>query len=175
MKHTLQISFILICLLFASTGMFAQEGPTGSSPNVAYWVDYWSRPPVNLFGPDQEAFNTNLQPLLFPWNDHDEPSNPSVLDSDAEWLKAHPDVRFYIDGYASSRGDLFYNLLLSQRRADWVKQTLLSRGVAKSQILVAAGWGQSYPVCPELNDECWSKNRLVRFVYAPPQAATLGK
>ena len=27
--------------------------------------------------------------------------------------------------------------------------------------------GDLYPVCPETNDECWSKNRLVRFVYSP--------
>jgi outer membrane protein OmpA-like peptidoglycan-associated protein len=33
--------------------------------------------------------------------------------------------------------------------------------------VLAVGWGQLYPVCPELTDECWSKNRLVRFLYSP--------
>lgn len=57
--------------------------------------------------------------------------------------------------------------LLSQRRADWVRQVLVGRGISDNRIKVAAGWGELYPVCPEENDECWSKNRLVRFVYSP--------
>lgn len=104
---------------------------------------------------------------IFPWNDHDEPSNPSALDDNVQWLKAHPNVRFYVDGYASSRGELIYNLNLSQRRAEWVKQTLVNRGIPEDRIVLAVGWGQLYPVCAELNDECWSKNRLVRFTYSP--------
>jgi peptidoglycan-associated lipoprotein len=90
-----------------------------------------------------------------------------ALDENIQWLKDHPNVHFYVHGYASSRGEPIYNLNLSQRRADWVKQQLVSRGVSESRIRVAVGWGELYPVCPELNDECWSKNRLVRFVYSP--------
>jgi len=153
-------------ILLSSSRIFAQSVSAGS-PDASYWVDYWSRPPLAMFGPDEEAFNKNLQVLFFPWNDHDEPSNPAVLDSNAQWLKDHSNVRFYVDGYASSRGDLVYNLALAQRRADWVKRALISRGVAENRIKIATGWGQLYPVCPELNDECWTKNRLVRLQYAP--------
>ena len=60
-----------------------------------------------------------------------------------------------------------FNLALSQRRADWVKQTLVSRGISESRIVLAVGWGQLYPVCAELNDQCWSRNRIVRFLYSP--------
>ena len=75
MTHSLRLSLQLLSILvFASTGVFGQTETPGSSPNVAYWVDYWSRPPVILFGPDEEAFNQNMQPILFPYNDHDEPS-----------------------------------------------------------------------------------------------------
>jgi len=155
-----------IVLLFAGSAAFAQETSTNSLTDTAYWVNYWSHPPVALFGPDEEAFNSGLQVVFFPWNDHDEPSNPAALDTNAEWLKAHPSVRFYIDGYASSRGNLTYNLALSQRRAEWVRKALVSRGVDDSRIKLAVGWGQMYPVCPELNDGCWAKNRLVRFQYA---------
>jgi len=147
--------------------MFAQDGPIQPTTEVAYWVDYWSRPPLGLFGPDEDGFNQNMQAILFPWNDHEEPSNPDALDNDVQWLKDHPGVRFYIDGYASSRGELIYNLALSQRRASWVKQALVSRGISESRIKIAAGWGQMYPNCPDLSDPCWSKNRLVRFQYSP--------
>lgn len=154
-------------VLLSSPAMFAQTETGGPNRDAAFWVDHWSRPPVIVFGPQEETFYQNMQVIMFPWNDHDEPSNPTALDSNAQWLKDHPDVRFYVDGYASSRGDWLYNLHLSQRRAEWVKQQLVSRGVAESRIKVAAGWGELYPVCPETNDECWTKNRLVRLVYAP--------
>jgi outer membrane protein OmpA-like peptidoglycan-associated protein len=64
---------------------------------------------------------------------------------------------------------LVYNLLVSQRRADWVKQALIAKGTPKNRIVLTVGWGQLYPVCPELNDDCWSwsKNRLVRLAYSP--------
>lgn len=162
-----RITLIAAIVLLTSTPIFAQAGSEMSSSDAAYWVNYWSRPPVPLFGLDEEEFNKNMQVILFPWNDHDDPSNPSALDNDVQWLRDHPNVRFYVDGYASSRGDLLYNLALSQRRADWVKKVLVSRGIAENRIKVSAGWGELYPICPELNDECWSKNRLVRFLYAP--------
>src|SRR5262244_193378 len=99
------ITFIAAMVLLTGTAVLAQSDSTSASSwNAAFWVDHWSRPRVILFGPDEEAFNSNMQPVLFPWNDHDEPSNPNVLDSNAQWLKDHPNMRFYIDGYASTRG-----------------------------------------------------------------------
>jgi len=163
-----RIVFALITiLLLSSTAMFAQQDALESSADVSFWVSYWGQPRVILYGPEEEAFNTNVHEILFPWNDHDEPSNPNALDDNAQWLKNHSTDRFYIEGYASSRGDLTYNLALSQRRADWVKQALISRGIPENRIALAVGWGQLYPVCPETNDECWAKNRLVRLVYSP--------
>jgi outer membrane protein OmpA-like peptidoglycan-associated protein len=147
----------------ASTDVVFSEPPS----DVAFWVAYWGKPRVALFGPEEEAFNQNVHELTFPWNDHDDPSNPNVLDDNVKWLKDHPNDRFYIEGYASSRGELGYNLDLSRRRVEWVKQALIGKGIAENRIVLAVPWGQLYPVCAELNDECWSKNRLVRFVYSP--------
>ena len=161
------ILLLVVVTLLTSVRTIAQAGAEGPSLDTLYWVKYWPQPPIALFGPDEEAFNKGMEVILFPYNDHDEPSNPSALDSNAQWLKDHPNVRFYVDGYASSRGDTIYNLALAHRRAAWVKQALISRGVADNRIKVATGWGELYPVCPEATDECWTKNRLVRFVYAP--------
>jgi outer membrane protein OmpA-like peptidoglycan-associated protein len=163
-RNTLLIATLM---LISHAVMSAQTAPLNPNNDVGFWVDHWSHPPLALFGPDEETFNQNIKVILFPWDDHDEPSNAAALDENVQWLKDHADVRFYIHGYASSRGELIYNLNLSQRRADWVKQTLVSRGISESRIRVAVGWGELYPVCPESNDECWSKNRLVRFVYSP--------
>ena len=94
-----------------------------------------------LFGPEQEAFNQNVHEILFPLNVYDQPVNPNTLDEDAAWLKEHAGDRFYIEGYASSDGLLGYNLTLSNRRADWVKQALISKGIAENQIVLASAVG----------------------------------
>jgi outer membrane protein OmpA-like peptidoglycan-associated protein len=157
---------IAMVLLFTGPAAFAQQQVSVGSKDDAFWIAYWESPRL-FFGSEEEAFYKNMKEVMFPWNNHDEPSNPGVLDENVQWLKDHPNVRFYVDGYASSRGELIYNLNLSQRRAQWVKQALVSRGISDNRIVLAVGWGQLYPVCPELNDECWSRNKLVRFIYSP--------
>jgi outer membrane protein OmpA-like peptidoglycan-associated protein len=161
------IFFTSAFILLIRVAAFAQMGSWEPRTDVAYWVDYWSRHPVIVQGPEGEAFYQNMQVILFPNDGDNDPSNPDALDSDVRWLKDHPNVRFYVDGYASSRGDWLYNLGLAQRRADWVKQILVGQGIAEDRIRVSAGFGELYPVCPETDDECWSKNRLVRFLYSP--------
>jgi outer membrane protein OmpA-like peptidoglycan-associated protein len=170
-----RLGFVVIAILFLTNiQIFAQQGagPTDvafseSSTDVAFWVAYWGRPRVVLFGPAEEAFNTNVQPVVFPFNKDDNPLNPNILDANVQYLKDHANDRFYIEGYASSEGDLGYNLALSRRRAAWVKEVLISKGIAENRIALATPWGELFPVCAESNEECLSKNRLVRFIYSP--------
>ena len=164
MRYRLAFAIAVTLLLFSAT-MFAQV--TSSDAAGAFWVSYWAAPPVILFGPEEDAFYKNMKDVMFLRNDYDAPTNPSALDDNVQWLKEHPGVHLYVDGYASVTGDMVYNLALSQRRADWVKQTLISRGIAESRIVVAAGWGELYPVCAEDTQECRDRNKLVRFIYRP--------
>jgi OmpA family len=137
-----RLVFVCITMLpLASTGLFAQQAFSEPSADVAFWVAYWGQPRVVLFGTEEETFNRNMHEIMFPWNDHAGPSNPSALDENAQWLKDHPSGRFYIYGYASSRGELIYNLALSQRRADWVKQALISKGIPDNRIGSGSGMG----------------------------------
>ncbi len=171
-----RLAFVVVAMAFlTSTQILAQQGAPAStdvafaeSPtDVAFWVAFWGKPRLVLFGPGEEAFNTNVHDVVFPWNNFDSPVDPNILDADVQWLKDHANDRFYIEGYASSEGDLGYNLTLSRQRADWVKQALISKGIPENRIVLAVPWGQLLPTCPDLNEECWGKNRLVRFVYSP--------
>jgi outer membrane protein OmpA-like peptidoglycan-associated protein len=157
---------LVVMLLSTNIAVFAQQG-SGDSTDGAFWVDYWGKPRVVLYGPDEQAFNENVHEILFARNGFEHPLDPSVLDANVQWLKDHPNARFYIEGYSSSRGEGIYNLSLSGRRADWVKQVLIRKGIAENRIALSVPWGQWYPVCAELNDDCWAKNRVVRFVYTP--------
>jgi outer membrane protein OmpA-like peptidoglycan-associated protein len=166
---------VIAMLLLPSLKLSAQQAAAGTSTPaaseiVAYWVAYWAKPNVILFGPPQETFNSNVHEVLFPNNVYNAPDNPNVLDENAQWLKDHANDHFYIEGYASSKGaPRFNNLRLAAQRADWIKQALISKGIPENQIVSAAGWGHMYPTCAELDDDCWSKNRIVRFVYSPRQ------
>jgi peptidoglycan-associated lipoprotein len=59
-----------------------------------------------------------------------------------------------------------YNLALSQRRAETVKQELIRLGIAQHRIVFATGWGELHPNCLELTEECWKQNRRVDFLRA---------
>lgn len=155
----LSVVSIAAVLLFVVVSAPAQSDT--SAPIYLYSA------PVSIFGPEQAEFIKAMKEVLFSWNEYGAPYDQSALQANVQWLKDHPNVRFYVDGYASSRGELIYNLVLAQKRANYIKETMIAMGVAESRILLAVGWGQLYPVCPELNDECWSKNRRVRLEYSP--------
>ena len=123
---------------------------------------------INLFGLEQAEFNQAMKEVPFGWNEHEVTTDPGALQADVQWLKDHPSVRFYIEGYASTRGeDIIYNLVLSAKRAETIRQALVGMGISENRIVLTTGWGQLYPVCPEKNDACWSKNRRVIFRYVP--------
>ena len=111
-------------------------------------------------------FSQNVKEVYFPFNVYKKINNPPVLDQDAEWLKQHSDSNIWIQGYADVRGDIFYNLVLSYRRAQFVKTGLVKRGVTESQIGYATGWGKLYPVCEEKvkAEDCYQRNRYVDMV-----------
>jgi len=167
-------AFTLAALFLLSTSTSAQD-TSASASGDAFWVNFWAQPRVMLFGPEEEEFYKNMQNVMFPLDVYSAPLNPSVLDANAQWLKDHPNINFYVQGYASVRGELVYNLALSQRRADWVKQELVNRGVPENRIVMAVGWGQLYPVCLEQDDPCWLRNKIVRFDYVPRETAVAGQ
>jgi peptidoglycan-associated lipoprotein len=93
----------------------------------------------------------------------------TILADDAEWLKAHPDVFITLEGDADERGDIVYNVVLSDRRAIVTRDALVALGVASDRILFATGWGKLYPVCTQSEESCWSQNRRTHI--APSQPA----
>ncbi|SRR5271157_4459124 len=113
---------------------------------------------------EAQEFSQNVKEVYFPFNVYSKVIDPAVLDRDAEWLKQHSDSHFWIEGYADVRGDIFYNLVLSYRRAQFVKTSLINRGVSESQIGFATGWGKLYPVCAQSDSDCFQKNRRVDMV-----------
>ena len=116
-------------------------------------------------------FTQNVKEVYFPFYIYNKIIDPNVLDSNASWLKQHPDAQMWIQGYADIRGDIVYNLVLSYRRAQWIKAQLVERGVDASRIGYATGWGKLYPVCDKQDEHCFQQNRRVDI--EPPGIFTL--
>jgi len=56
----------------------------------------------------------------------------------ASGVAAMPDIRVQLDGFADERGDSQYNLELSQKRVEFVRNQLITAGIHPSRIRVAA-------------------------------------
>jgi peptidoglycan-associated lipoprotein len=113
-----------------------------------------------------QDFTQNVKEVYFPFNIYSRVIDPNVLQADVSYLKQHPDAHLWIQGYADIRGDIFYNLVLSYRRAQFVKTVLVKNGVNEAQIGFATGWGKLYPVCQSNDDDCYQKQRRADIV--PP-------
>ncbi len=88
-----------------------------------------------------------------------EDSRP-ILDTVADGLRKHPRLRVEVQGHTDSTGAPKYNLSLSQRRAESVRDYLVSRQVPAQQ-LVAKGYGQTQPVASNTTKEGKARNRRV--------------
>ncbi len=80
------------------------------------------------------------------------------LDTQVKWLKKNPKVNVAVEGHCDERGTREYNLALGERRANAVKQYLVSRGVASSRISTIS-YGKERPVAMGSNEAAWSQNR----------------
>ncbi|MGE0041826.1 MAG: peptidoglycan-associated lipoprotein Pal [Vicinamibacterales bacterium] len=85
------------------------------------------------------------------------------LQADADWMKKWTSTRVTIEGHCDERGTAEYNLALGERRANAVKDYLVSLGVDESRIQIVSK-GKESPFCTESNESCWQQNRRGHFV-----------
>lgn len=83
-----------------------------------------------------------------------------VLDDAAADLKKYPRLKVELQGHTDSRGSDQYNLKLSQRRAEAVRDYLLNQGVSSNQ-LSAKGYGETQPKASNDDDAGRAENRRV--------------
>jgi peptidoglycan-associated lipoprotein len=86
------------------------------------------------------------------------PDARATLDRQAGWLKRYPQVSVVIEGHADERGTREYNLALGERRANSVRDYLVSQGVPASRVRVVS-YGKERPVALGSNEAAWSQNR----------------
>ena len=91
-----------------------------------------------------------------------------TLNQIAGVLNRYPDARVVVTGYTDSTGTEAYNVALSKRRSESVRNYLISRGVDAARI-TAVGLGESDPIDTNQTAEGRQRNRRVEFFVKLPQ------
>jgi outer membrane protein OmpA-like peptidoglycan-associated protein len=81
-------------------------------------------------------------------------------------LKQSPESKIVVEGYTDSQGTAPYNQELSQRRAQSVRDYLVTRGIASDRI-TSQGFGLTRPVAENSTAEGRANNRRVEIVVQP--------
>jgi peptidoglycan-associated lipoprotein len=109
----------------------------------------------------QQDFVVNVGDRVFFETDSTEltPQSRATLDKQAQWLNNYSQYgQFTVEGHADERGTREYNIALGARRAQTVRDYLISRGVASNRMHTIS-YGKERPValCDDIS--CWSQNR----------------
>ena len=100
--------------------------------------------------PDRVFFATNESVLTTASRD--------TLRKQAAWMRTNDSLSFAIEGHADERGTREYNLALGERRANAVKDYLMTYGISGNRLSVIS-YGKERPVNSGSSPLAWSQNR----------------
>jgi outer membrane protein OmpA-like peptidoglycan-associated protein len=92
------------------------------------------------------------------------PESFGLMSEIADTLIKHSDiVRVEVQGHTDNSGTPEHNKILSEQRANAVRDWLNAHGVPPDR-LVARGYGQDKPIVPNVTQAMKAKNRRVQFI-----------
>ena len=153
-KLHLPILFLVILLVFAGCGK-----KTAPPPEIVEVTPQVEEPVVEPEPEPEPEPELVFPTVYFHFDKYDiVDSSRVVLAAVAEQLIAHPDVNIIVEGHCDERGTEQYNLALGQKRAQSVKDFLVSYGIGATRIDLIS-YGEERPADPRHNEEAWGKNR----------------
>ena len=108
----------------------------------------------------REDFTQNVgDRVFFDFNESAiKPEGRQTLQKQAAWLQKYTNVTVTVEGHCDDRGTREYNLALGARRANAVKEYLVSLGVSAGR-LETISYGKERPMCTESSESCYAQNR----------------
>lgn len=97
--------------------------------------------------------------VLFEVDQHNlNDGSKQILDGQASWLTTNAEYNAVIEGHADEQGTREYNLALGARRANAVREYLMSRGLSENRMKTVS-YGKERPLEICSDETCYSKNR----------------
>jgi len=120
--------------------------------------------PAPAPAPAPAAFNvSDLVDVFFAYDKSDlTAASRDTLANNAKLLKAASGVKIIVEGHCDERGTNEYNLGLGERRANAVKNYLVSLGISASRIKTIS-YGEEKPFAMGHNETSWKQNRRAHF------------
>jgi len=82
----------------------------------------------------------------------------TILAQQAQWLNSNTQYSAIIEGHADEQGTREYNLALGERRANAVREYLISQGVAGNRLRTIS-YGKERPLAICSDETCYTQNR----------------
>lgn len=140
----------------------------GSSPSSEAAAPAAFTPPPPPAPPKEFGAHQALKDVFFNFAKTDvRRADVATLESVAVWLEKNPGWLVRIEGHTDDRGTREENLGIGERRAAWVMNYLVSKGVDASRI-TAVSYGSDRPACAEKSESCRARNRRVHFLVREP-------
>lgn len=131
----------------------AKDGSTGTLQNIA-----------SADGVENAVPSGELDMINFLYDSTEiEPDWQPVLDKHAEYIKANPNTKVQIEGHCDERGTDDYNIALGQKRADTVRNYLVSKGVDQNR-LTTISYGKMRPLVNDGSAQGMAQNRRAMFL-----------
>jgi peptidoglycan-associated lipoprotein len=86
------------------------------------------------------------------------PQAIQTLNGQAQWLLTNSDYLAVIEGHADEQGTREYNVALGARRANAVREYLVSQGVPGNRLRTVS-YGKERPIAVCSDESCYSQNR----------------
>lgn len=86
-----------------------------------------------------------------------------IINEVTSFMKDYPEYALTIEGHADERGTREYNLYLGEKRATFLKNELITKGIEPNRIKTVS-FGKERPAVLGSGEVAWSQNRRAAFV-----------
>ncbi len=86
------------------------------------------------------------------------PQGIATLNGQAQWLQTNSDYLAIIEGHADEQGTREYNVALGARRANAVREYLISQGISDARLRTVS-YGKERPIAVCSDESCYAQNR----------------